>query len=142
MKKKILTFILVVFLFVLTGCKNTPTVDKYITVDIDKPYIEVVLENSEIENIIGFLSVSEYDVPSDSKLLSGKYFAFYQANSVLPKGEYYPIQAEIEDEANYSYPEIVLSGLNYAGWFKGDGTRISTVQADDMLDIYHLVKLV
>ena len=141
MKKRLIVILFIACLFLLTGCNKNNYIGTEYELDAEKSYNEAV-EIYKKTNIlgdkvlIGFLSLNEYKAPSDSKLLSGKHFAFYQANSTLPKGSYYPVYSDAGE--GFSYPEVIKSGLNYAGYFKENGTRIATQVSDPVLYVRYI----
>ena len=46
--------------------------------------------------------------------------------------------ASTGQEEGFSYPEVVVKGLNYAGYFKADGTRVSTEVSDSVLYVRYM----
>lgn len=143
MKKRLIVILFIACLFLLTGCKKNDYVGGvFNSGEEEYKYEDAVAKyesTSYVQNkyIIGFLSMVEYDVPQGSLLLSGRHYIFYQAGSVLPAGgEYYVVYSTQEE--GFAYPEIAIEGMNYAGYFKADGTRITTQAKDSMLFVRYI----
>ena len=141
MKKRLIVILFIACLFLLTGCNKNEYIGDAIKTEVDAPYevVEATYKGSTLiqdKFLIGFISIAEYDVPSDSALLSGKHYVFYQVGSIMPKGDYYPVYSTQEE--GFSYPEVVVKGLNYAGYFKADGTRVSTEVSDSVLYVRYM----
>ena len=141
MKKRLIVILFIACLFLLTGCKKNDYVGGVFSSDVEYKYEDAVAKyesTSYVQNryLIGFLSTVEYDVPQDSLLLSGRHYIFYQSGSVLPAGEYYAVYSTPEE--GLAYPEIEIKGMKYAGYFKADGTRITTPAKDSMLFVRYI----
>lgn len=134
MKKivKSLSLILVIALvFMLTGCAKVEykeyNVETVSSAEVAKFDASLQVEGKAV---IGFLTVDKVEAEN---LPAGTYHAFYQ-NGVMPAGNYYVIYVD-DATGDYSYPELELDKINFAGWYS-NGKRIATFNQSDSNILY------
>lgn len=128
MKKivKLLSLVLVlVTLITLTGCSSKREAYKTIDIPTDIVLIDIVVQSqvAEGETFVGLISETV-----DKKA------TLYLNGATVPAGKYEVVTiktaSKVANDGTYSYPELPVEGLTFAGWYKTadfeNGTRATT----------------